>query len=138
MVFIDFQNFENFRRKLADFRTKNAHFFLNQQKFRKFFFDGKWIKSVGNASIGLKTGQNVPWGIYYNLLEMFFWFFAFFQLYGWRNVQKWRFLAKYSDFYPKIALSAYFGSRKIVKKQNIKKSLHRIVENTLRYIFAHF
>ena len=58
VVSIDFQNFGNFHRKLANFRTKNLHFLLNQQKFRKKIFDGKCIKSVGNASISLKMGKN--------------------------------------------------------------------------------
>ena len=64
--------------------------------------------------------------------------FCFFPILRCRNAQKQRFWAKYSDFYPKIALSAHFGSLKIVKKQNIQKSLFEVVANTIRYIFAHF
>ena len=41
-------------------------------------------------------------------------------------------------FLPKIANFAHFGSRKIGKKQNIKKRLLTIVADTLRYIYTHF
>jgi len=47
-------------------------------------------------------------------------------------------LAKYSNFYPKIALSAYFGSRKIVKKQNIPNpyiGMRQIPQGTFLPIF---
>ena len=86
----------------------------------------------------LKNWQKCALGYFLQPQGGIFLYFAFFQFYGCRNAQKQRFWAKYSDFYPKIALSAHFGSRKIVKKQNIQKSLFEIVANTLRYIFAHF
>ena len=64
MLFIDFQNFENFRQKLANFWPKKRHFFADSAKISKNFeknnFDGKCIKSMGNAPIGLKLGKNVP------------------------------------------------------------------------------
>jgi len=37
MLFIDFQNFENFRRKLADFWPKKRHFFADSAKISKNF-----------------------------------------------------------------------------------------------------
>ena len=41
MVFIDFQNFVNFRRKLADFGPKNRHFFADAAKILKNKIYGK-------------------------------------------------------------------------------------------------
>ena len=47
------------------------------------------------------------------------------------------FLENLEDF-TQTSPSAHFGIRKIVKKQNIKKSLLEIVAKTLRYIYTNF
>ena len=55
-----------------------------------------------------------------------------------RNMLKWLFWGKFGRFYPKIAVSAHFDSRKIRKKQNIKKPMPIFVAKTLRYIYTSF
>ena len=52
----------------------------------------------------------------------FFLYLAFFQFYGCQNAQKWVFGVKNGSIFPKIDNFAHFGSRKIRKKQNIKKT----------------
>jgi hypothetical protein len=54
--------------------------------------------------------------------------------------KKWLFFYNFQflGILAKIAASAHFGCHKFGKKQNIKKSLPKVVENTLRYIFAQF
>ena len=47
---------------------------------------------------------------------------------------KWLFWEKFGGFYPKIVVSVHFDSRKIRKKQNIKKSLDYFLACTLGYI----
>jgi hypothetical protein len=46
MFFIDFQNFTNFRRKLADFWPKNRHFFADSAKISKNFEKKSLTKNV--------------------------------------------------------------------------------------------
>ena len=65
-------------------------------------------------------------------------YFAFLQFYGCRNASKGCFLGKNHYILPKIAVFAHLDCCKIGKKQNIQKTLHEVVVNTLRYIFTHF
>jgi hypothetical protein len=92
---------------------------------------------VGNAPIGLKMGKNVPYGICY-IFKKGFLDILLFTILRLPKCAERAILGKKSHILPKIAVFAHFGSRKIGKKQNIKKSLPKVVVNTLRYIFTHF
>jgi hypothetical protein len=49
-------------------------------------------------------------------------YFAFLRFYGSRNVLRGQFLGKNHYILPKIPIFAHFGSRKVGKKQKIKKT----------------
>ena len=83
-------------------------------------------------------GKNVPYDIFYSRKMAFFDILLFSNFTAAEMRKNDDFWQNIVIFTQKIALSAHFGSRKIVKKQNIQKSLFKVVANTLRYIFVHF
>ena len=109
MVFIDFQNFVNFRRKLADFWPKNRHFLLTQQKSAKILkkkFRRKINQVHGKCSNWLKNGQKCTLGYFLQLHGGILGYFAFFQFYGSRNAPRRQFWIKFVKIgnYRKIAI----------------------------------
>ena len=62
MVFIDFQNFVNFHKKLPDFWAKNTRFFADAAKIWEKNFDGKVMRFFKKGPIDPISGRNVPQG----------------------------------------------------------------------------
>ena len=60
MIFIDFQIFFNFQKKLPDFWAKNTRFFPTRQKIGKIIFDRKSMRLFKNGPIDPTYGRNVP------------------------------------------------------------------------------
>ena len=80
MVFIDFQNFVNFRRKLDDFWQKNRNFLLTRQKSAKILkknFRRKMYQVHGKCSNWPKIGQKCTLGYFLQPQEGIFGYFAF-------------------------------------------------------------
>ena len=118
MVFIDFQNFGNFRRKLPDFWPKNRHFFADAAKILKPNFRRKSYLVCGKSSNWSKNRYKCTLGSLLQLQGPIFLIFRFFQL---LRLPKCAERAKNSYILPKINLFAHFSTRKIGKKRNIKK-----------------
>ena len=136
--FYEFPKFRQNRPKNALFLAKNGHFCRNSGMQLKKKLWRKINQVLGKWSNWPKNWYKCTLGYLLQLQMGIFGYLAFLQFYGCRNASRGRFLAKNGQIYPKIALSAHLGSRKIVKKQNIQKSRCKVVANTPRYIYTNF
>ena len=133
-----FPEFSKFVSKIGRFSDKKHSFFCWISKnSEKFFFDGKWIKSVGNASIALKIGKNVPYGICHNPIEGFWDILLFYNFMAAEISWEGDFGVKIAIFSQKSLFLRISAAVKLEKSKISKKHFQQVVVNILRYIFAH-
>ena len=123
MVFIDSQNFGNFRQKLSGFWTKKRHFFAGAAKILKTKFRRKSLLVCGKWLNWSKTWYKCTLRVSATIVKSRFCYILLFANFTAAEMRrKGDFCQNIAIFSQKSPLSAHFGKHKIGKKQNIKKT----------------